>query len=105
TTEADLAKTQATLRDREAELSRSREDVADRDRRIDKQRGEIVDLEKENASFQEQLLKAYQKIKSDEAIGNKAKKAMAIALTLLDGEPKATGSTATPTGNGDASQT
>ena len=87
--ETDLSATQKMLGERDVDLARTREDLADRERRIDKLRGEIVDLEKENASFQEQLLKAYQKIKNDEAIANKAKKAMAIALTLLDGEAKA----------------
>ncbi len=50
-----------------------------------------IPLEHENASYQEQVLRAYQKIKADEAMVARAKKAMAIALTVLDdqGNPKA----------------
>lgn len=53
-------------------------------------RKEIEGLETENASYQEQVLRAYQKIKTDEAMVARAKKAMAIALTVLDdqGQPK-----------------
>ena len=53
-------------------------------------RAEIAALEQENASYQEQVLRAYQKIKTDEAMVARAKKAMAIALTVLDdqGNPK-----------------
>jgi hypothetical protein len=38
------------------------------------------------------VLKAYQKIKADETMVARAKKAMAIALTVLDDEPKQPGS-------------
>jgi CheY-like chemotaxis protein len=89
--DGDLTQTQATLREREGALAHTTDELADRERRLEQLRAAIADLEKENASFQEQLLKAYQKIKSDEAIANKAKKAMAIALTLLDGEPRPAG--------------
>ena len=41
-------------------------------------------MEKESAGYQDQILKAYQRIKSDESIVSRAKKALAIALTLLD---------------------
>jgi hypothetical protein len=90
-TEAELGRTATTLRERERDVARLEGDVAERDRRAAEHKALIADLEKENAGFQEQLLKAYQKIKSDEAIANKAKKAMAIALTLLDGEKEAAG--------------
>ena len=50
-------------------------------------RGEIASLEQENANYQEQVLRAYQKIKTDEAMVARAKKAMAIALTVLDDNP------------------
>ena len=58
--------------------------------RLAELRKEIETLETENASYQEQVLRAYQKIKTDEAMVARAKKAMAIALTVLDdqGQPK-----------------
>ena len=37
-----------------------------------------------DAGYQEQVLRAFQKIKADETTVARAKKAMAIALTLLD---------------------
>ena len=54
------------------------------DVRIDALKTEIEDLEGQNAGYQEQVLKAYRKIKADEASIDRAKKALAIALTLLD---------------------
>jgi CheY-like chemotaxis protein len=97
--ESDLGQSQATLRARDEQVVAQARDLADRDSRLAAHREEIERLEKENGDLQEQLLKAYQKIKSDEAIANKAKKAMAIALTLLDGEPKPLAQTP---GNGEA---
>jgi hypothetical protein len=44
----------------------------------------VSELEQESAGYQDQILKAYQRIKSDESIVSRAKKALAIALTLLD---------------------
>jgi CheY-like chemotaxis protein len=85
-TETELGRTANALRDRDAQVARLEADLAERDRRLGENKVQIADLERENASFQEQLLRAYQKIKSDEAVALKAKKAMAIALTLLDGE-------------------
>ena len=55
--------------------------------------------EAENTSYQEQVLRAYQKIKADEAMVARARKAMAIALTVLDDEgnpPKVEGPGFTP---------
>ena len=64
--------------------------VIERDQRIIQLQSEIATLENENTGYQEQVLKAYQKIKNDEALVARAKKAMAIALTVLDDTNKAT---------------
>jgi CheY-like chemotaxis protein len=92
----------------EGELGGAREriralekDGDEREAKLAVQKGETERLERENADLQEQLLRAYQKIKADEAIANKAKKAMAIALTLLDGEPKALATQAPAPANGE----
>jgi chromosome segregation ATPase len=58
--------------------------AAEHSQRVEQLRSEIVTLESENTGYQEQVLKAYQKIKNDEALVARAKKAMAIALTVLD---------------------
>jgi chromosome segregation ATPase len=89
--ETELASAVQTIADRNAELRAHAAAVAERDQRLADLRREIEGLERENASYQEQVLRAYQKIKTDEAMVARAKKAMAIALTVLDdqGNPKA----------------
>jgi chromosome segregation ATPase len=77
-----------TIADRNAELRAHAAAIAERDQRLSELRKEIDGLETENASYQDQVLRAYQKIKSDEAMVARAKKAMAIALTVLDEDPK-----------------
>src|SRR5205814_128764 len=51
----------------------------------------IAALEADNVAFQEQILKAYHRLKTDENVVARARKALAIALTLLDenGEKRA----------------
>jgi chromosome segregation ATPase len=89
--ETELASAVQTIADRNAELRAHVAAISERDQRIADLRREIEGLEHENASYQEQVLRAYQKIKTDEAMVARAKKAMAIALTVLDdqGNPKA----------------
>ena len=89
-TEGELASAVQTIADRNAELRSHAAAIAERDQRIGDLRKEIASLEQENANYQEQVLRAYQKIKTDEAMVSRAKKAMAIALTVLDdqGTPK-----------------
>ena len=82
--DGELATAVQTIADRNAELRTHLAAIAERDQRIAELRKEIDSLEAENASYQEQVLRAYQKIKTDEAMVTRAKKAMAIALTVLD---------------------
>ncbi len=82
--EGELASAVQTIADRNAELRAHSTAIAERDQRISELRGELAGLEQENASYQEQVLRAYQKIKTDEAMVARARKAMAIALTVLD---------------------
>jgi CheY-like chemotaxis protein len=88
--EGELASAVQTIADRNAELRGANAAIAERDGRINELRKEIEAIEQENANYQEQVLRAYQKIKADEAMVARAKKAMAIALTVLDdqGAPK-----------------
>jgi chromosome segregation ATPase len=83
-TEGELSAAVQTIADRNAELRSATAAIAERDQRITDLRKEIEAIEAENANYQEQVLRAYQKIKSDEAMVARAKKAMAIALTVLD---------------------
>ncbi len=87
--DSELASAVQTIADRNAELRAHAAAIAERDQRIAELRGELEVLEHENTSYQEQVLRAYQKIKADEAMVARAKKAMAIALTVLDDQGNA----------------
>jgi len=82
--QGELANAVQTIAERNHELREHAKAIAERDQRISQLRGEIESLEQENANYQEQVLRAYQKIKADEAMVARARKAMAIALTVLD---------------------
>ena len=68
----------------EQRLKTALEDLNAREATLNERAQRIADLEQESAGYQDQILKAYQRIKSDESIVSRAKKALAIALTLLD---------------------
>jgi CheY-like chemotaxis protein len=90
--EDELATARETIVGREKDVDAHAAAVRERDQRLVQLRGELDELEKENAGYQEQVLKAYQKIKADEARFNKLQKALAIGLTLAaDDEKKAEG--------------
>jgi CheY-like chemotaxis protein len=57
---------------------------AEADRRVEELSRRVSELEAVNAKHEERVVKAYQKIKSDEKIREKTRKALAIALQLLD---------------------
>jgi CheY-like chemotaxis protein len=65
-------------------LDTARKELSDREQRIADRDKRIGELEQESSGYQDQILKAYQRIKSDESIVSRARKALAIALTLLD---------------------
>ncbi len=68
----------------EDELEAARTELGGRQKTLDERAGRISELEQESARYQDQILRAYQRIKSDENIVARAKKALAIALTLLE---------------------
>jgi CheY-like chemotaxis protein/predicted nucleic acid-binding Zn-ribbon protein len=70
---------------READLDALRADVRDRDVKLTQTRDRLAELEAKSAELEDQILRAYQKLRSDEKIVEKAKRAMAVALSLLDG--------------------
>jgi len=65
-------------------LEAARAELAERDARLAQRDKRIEEMELESTGFQEQILKAYHRIKSDEAAVLRAKKALGIALTVLD---------------------
>jgi len=68
----------------EGELDTTRADLRDREVKLAQARDRISELEGKLADFEDQILRAYQKLRSDDKILDKAKRALAVALTLLD---------------------
>ena len=81
--ESDLDTCRADLRDREVKLAQGRDRTAE--------------LETKLADFEDQILRAYQKLRNDDKIVDKAKRALAVALTLLDDRGAATPAATPPT--------
>jgi len=71
---SELAEAHATVASTRADLERT---LAEREKRL-------AELEAQNAKHEERVVKAYQKIKGDEKIREKTRKALAIALQLLE---------------------
>jgi CheY-like chemotaxis protein len=69
-------------------LDRARADLEQRDLAIAGLGAQIEELERQGANFQEQALRAMTRIRNDQVLGEKAKKALAIALTLLEEQGK-----------------
>jgi DNA-binding response OmpR family regulator/chromosome segregation ATPase len=67
-----------------AQLSGAELEIKDRERTMGELRKQMTELEAESTKLQEQVLHAYQKMRNDETIVARARKALAIALTLLD---------------------
>jgi DNA-binding response OmpR family regulator len=70
----ELAEAQGSAASARADVERA---LRDREKRV-------AELEAQNAKHEERVVKAYQKIKGDEKIREKARKALAIALQLLE---------------------
>ncbi|HXU70604.1 MAG TPA: hypothetical protein VN947_14805 [Polyangia bacterium] len=82
--ETESQRVDVKLHEIEARLKTALEDLNAREATLNERAQRIAELEQESAGYQDQILKAYQRIKSDESIVSRAKKALAIALTLLD---------------------
>ncbi len=74
----------------EGELDTARADLRDREVKLAQARDRIAELETKLADFEDQILRAYQKLRNDDKIVDKAKRALAVALTLLDDRGAAT---------------
>lgn len=79
-----LAGLRAGMAELEERLKTALSDLGAREATLNERAQRIAELEEEAAGYQDQILKAYQRLKADESIVSRAKKALAIALTLLD---------------------
>lgn len=82
--DAEAKRLDARIGELEQRLKTALDDLNAREATLNERAQRIAELEQESAGYQDQILKAYQRIKSDESIVSRAKKALAIALTLLD---------------------
>ena len=90
--ESDLARTNSVIRTMEKATEGYQRDVETAQKRIGELEAARDAAEKELLTTQEQVLKAHQRIKTDESTVDRAKKAMAVALTILDRESVPNGS-------------
>ncbi|HVU53047.1 MAG TPA: response regulator [Polyangia bacterium] len=77
----------------EADLDAARAELGDRDVRLAQSRDRLGALEAKVAEYEDQLVRAYQRIRGDEKTTEKTKRALAVALALLDERAPPTGST------------
>jgi CheY-like chemotaxis protein len=77
----------------EADLDAARAELGDRDVRLAQNRDRLGSLEAKVAEFEDQLVRAYQRIRGDEKTTEKTKRALAVALALLDERAPSTGTT------------
>jgi CheY-like chemotaxis protein len=94
----ELAETHRRLLRVEGELDTARADVRDREVKLGQARDRITELESKVADLEDQALRAYRRIKDDEKTIDRAKRAVSVALTVLDerGTSPATPSVARP---------
>jgi CheY-like chemotaxis protein len=80
----ELAETHRRLLRVEGELDTARTDIRDREVKLGQARDRVTELESKVADLEDQALRAYRRIKDDERTIDKAKRAVSVALTLLD---------------------
>jgi CheY-like chemotaxis protein len=78
----------------EADLDAARAELGDRDVRLAQNRDRLGALDAKVAEYEDQIVRAYQRIRGDEKTTEKTRRALAVALALLDERsPGATGTT------------
>ena len=82
--ESDLSSERSRTDELSAELHGTRTQLEETQGSLEELRRRAAELEEQNAKGEERALKAYQKIKGDEKLRDKVKKAVGIALQLLD---------------------
>jgi CheY-like chemotaxis protein len=68
----------------EADLDAARAELGDRDVRLAQNRDRLGALEAKVAEYEDQIVRAYQRIRGDEKTTEKTRRALAVALALLD---------------------
>jgi DNA-binding response OmpR family regulator len=68
----------------EADLDAARVELGNRDVRIAQSRDRIAELEAKVADYEDQIVRAFQKIRADDKTAEKTRRALAVALALID---------------------
>jgi CheY-like chemotaxis protein len=68
----------------EADLDAVRAELGDREVKLAQARDRVGELETKLADYEDQVVRAYQRLRSDEKTTEKVRRALAVALTLLD---------------------
>jgi CheY-like chemotaxis protein len=68
----------------EADLDAARAELGDREVRLAQTRDRIAELESKVADYEDQIVRAYQRLRTDEKTTEKARRALAVALALMD---------------------
>lgn len=80
----ELTESQRRLSMIESDRDALRADLRDREVKLSQLRDRSAELEAKSAEYEDQILRAYQKLRSDEKVVDRAKRALAVALQLLD---------------------
>jgi len=68
----------------EADLDATRADLRDRDVKLSQGNLRVAELETKTTQYEEQIMRSYQRLRSDDKVIEKAKRALAVALSLLE---------------------
>jgi CheY-like chemotaxis protein len=68
----------------EADVDAARVELGNRDVKIAQMRDRIAELEAKVADYEDQIVRAYQRIRADDKTTEKTRRALAVALALLD---------------------
>ncbi|MCG5055051.1 MAG: response regulator [Myxococcales bacterium] len=68
----------------EADLDAARADLRDREVKLSQANLKLLEVENKNTQYEEQIMRSYQRMRSDDKTIDKAKRALAVALSLLE---------------------
>jgi len=68
----------------EADVDATRAELGNRDVRLAQSRDRIAELEGKVADYEDQIVRAFQRIRSDDKTAEKTRRALAVALALID---------------------
>jgi DNA-binding response OmpR family regulator len=68
----------------EADLDAARVELGNRDVKLAQQRDRVAELEAKVADYEDQIVRAFQRIRADDKTAEKTRRALAVALALID---------------------